>query len=296
MSFNANVGDSKGDPFGYVIPGTLAPFTDTTGRTQISPSLVNGQRTGIFILDGQSLAASHCACGYTVQNPTKVQSVNWAGDQLLYQHQEPCFGGSFWPANQIPANNWSFPYTSVWGMVGDLLINAGVFDRIIFLNYAAGGQKASAFIPGGTLGQRIPVMFHVLNTLGYPGHMVSGVISMLGEGDGASLTDPALWKSQRREAIRVSRSFGFAGPWLIPQETYSSGNTYPLIRTAQAELAAEIGNVLGPDFDALGSDYRGADNIHPNLTGRNAIASMWFSTISANFTAFTSTAQRLHYR
>jgi hypothetical protein len=296
MAFNANMGDSYGDPFGYTWPGSLTPYSDATGRTTVSPTLA-AERTAIFIIDGQSLASNHCACSYTVLNPTKVQSVNWAGDRLLYRHQEPCFGGSFWDSTHLPANNVVGFYTSIWGKVGDLLIGGGIFDRVIFFNVSAGGQTAGSIAPGGSLGQRLPMAFHVLRSLGYSGNQVSAVLSMLGESDGVSATDPALWKSQRRAAIDVTRDFGFTGPWIIPQETYVSGVSYPAIRTAQAELAAEGGNALGPDFDALGSSYRGADNIHQNLAGRDAMAQMWLETLSAQFTTHASSSvRRLHYR
>lgn len=278
---NVNMGDLKGDPFGYAVPGSLVPFSNVAGRTSVSPTLLTG-RIRTYIIDGQSLGSNHCCCGYTVANPTKVLSVNWAGDRLLYQHAEPCLGGTFYPADYIPANNWSQTYTSIWGKVGDLHISNNNADVVIFCNVSAGGVTASALAPGGVLGQRIPLAFHVLSSLGIRGNQVTAILSMLGESDAAG-TDPATFKAQRRETIRASRSFGFTGPWIIPRETYVTGTTSTAIRNAQAELAAEAGNMAGPDFDAYGAAYRGADNIHQNQAGRDAMALAWYNLLAARF-------------
>lgn len=272
------------DPFGYAYPGSLVPYTTTSGRTTTSATLDPQERTFIGIIHGQSLASNHIPHAYTVTNATKVQSVNWAGDRLLYRHKEPCFGGSFYVADEIPGNNWSLPYISLWGMVGDLLIDNDVFDRVIWCNVSAGGQSVSAFAPGGTLYQRIPNAFHVLRTLGYQGNNVSAIISMIGESDGALDTPAADYKASVRATDRVARSYGFTGPWFIPQETLSNSGTDAAIRQAQADLAAEPGYVLGPDFDTLGALYRDTGNVHQNILGHNTMAPMWAACIEAQFT------------
>lgn len=274
---------SMGNPFGYAYPGSLVPYTDTTGRTTTSAALDPQERTFIAIIHGQSLASNHIPDAYTVTNATKVQSVNWAGDRLLYRHKEPCFGGSYYVAGEIPGNNWNFPYISLWGMVGDLLIDQGTFDRVIWMNVSAGGQSVSAFEPGGALFQRIPNAFHIFRTLGISGNQVTAMLSKIGESDGALNTPAEEYKASVRATARVARSYGFTGPWFIPQETFSNSGTDTAIRQAQAELSAEAGYVLGPDFDALGSEYRDSGHVHQNAAGHAAMAQMWADCIGEHF-------------
>jgi hypothetical protein len=284
------------DPFAYTVPGSLVPFTDTAGRTSTSPTLDPEERTFIAIIEGQSLAASHIPHAYTVTNVAKVQCVNWAGDRLLYQHKEPMFGGTFHPAGHIPGNNWDLPYISLWGLVGDMLIDGDVFDRIIWCNVSAGGMQASVLAPGGALGQRLPVAFHVLRSLGISGNHVSAILSMIGESDNNANTPEATYLAHRRATSRVSRSYGFTGPWFVPLESYTAGDPPSSeIRAAQAILAAHAGNIAGPDFDALGSSYRDFNGTHQNALGHDTMAQMWFDVRGLLRVTMASAFQRNQY-
>lgn len=282
MSFNLNL---DGDPFSYKISGSLTPYLDTTGRTTISPTLDPAKKNFIAIIEGQSLGGNHIPTAYTVQNPTKINCVNWAGDRLLYQHQEPMFGATFYPADFVPADNWSFPFISMWGRVGDLLINSGKFDRIIFLNTTVGGTNVSNREPGALLSKRIPTAFYVLRSLGYAGNQVSAILSMIGESDAAIFTAPESYKASCRALAKVSRSFGFTGPWVTPLETLTNFSVISsAIRQAQADLCREPGFVQGPDFDTMStSSYRDTTGVHPNSLGHNVMAQMWANMIAGYF-------------
>lgn len=263
------------NPFAYTWPGSLVPFTDTTGRTSTSSALNGNERTFIAIIEGQSLASCHIPHAYTVTNPTKVHCVNWAGDRLLYQHKEPMMGASFAESS-----------ISLWGKLGDLLIVGNVFDRVIWCNVSAGGQQVANLAPGGALGQRIPIAFNVLRSLGITGNQVSAILSMIGESDNTLGTAAETYKGHRRATARVARTYGFTGPWFVPLETYNenaAGVTSATVRQAQADLQAEAGFAAGPDFDVLGSSYRN-DGLHQNALGHDTMAAMWFTTLAARFT------------
>lgn len=267
------------DPFGFSSPGSLVPFTSTTGRTSTSAALDGGERTFIAIIDGQSLAANHSQAAYTVTNSTKVQCVNWASDRLIYRHVEPMMGGSFYAAGH---EGFGDPYISIWGKVGDLLIDGDIFDRVIWCNVAAGGITAANLAPGGSLGRRIPAAFHVLSSLGFRGNRVDAILSMLGESDAAGGTTKANFQLRRRATIRASRSYGFTGPWFIAEETYVEGVTSSTIQDAQTEMVGADGVVAGPSFDDLGSSYRW-DDIHQDQDGHDEFATRWFNTLAAHY-------------
>lgn len=274
----------KINPFQFANAGSLAPFSDTTGRTATSSSIDLQERTFIAIIDGQSLASNHIPHAYTVTNSTKVQCVNWAGDRLLYRHVEPMFGGSFFDGGHIPGNDWDDPYISMWGKVGDLLIDGDVFDRVIWCNVSAGGLQVVNLAPGGALGHRIPIAFHVLSSLGIRGNQVTAILSMIGESDNIAGTSTETYKTLRRATARVAKSYGFTGTWFVPRESYASGSpASATIRQAQSDLAGEAGFAAGPDFDVYDSTYRDFNGTHQNALGHDAMATDWFNTLAARF-------------
>jgi len=262
----------RNDPFAYESPIGSLPNIDTTGLTTAVPALDPLKRNFLAIVYGQSLGTNRNPTTYTVTNPTKVHQANWAGDRLLYQHKEPMLG-----CTSVSSS------VSLWGKVGDMLIDNNIFDRVIWCNVNAGGQKVESFAPGGLLGMRIAVAFNVLRSLGYSGSDVSAVISMIGETDSQHGTDAASYKASCRETMRVARLFLFTGPWFVPQETHIGGVSHATIRQAQADLWLEAGFVAGPDFDALGTPYRSVDNVHLNASAYNPAAQMWYDAIRARF-------------
>ena len=261
------------DPFAYDSPVGSLPNTDTTGLTTAVPALNPQARNFLAVVHGQSLGTNRNPTTYTVTNPTKVHQVNWAGNRLLYQHKEPMLG-----CTSVSTS------VSFWGKVGDMLIDNNIFDRVIWCNINAGGQTVASFAPGGLLGMRIAVAFNVLRSLGYAGSDVSAILSMIGETDSQNDTAAAAYKASCRESMRVARSFGFAGPWFVPQETFISGATDAAIRQAQADLWLEAGFVAGPDFDTLGAPYRDADNVHLNASAYNPATQLWYDAIREQYT------------
>lgn len=286
MSFNFNMGD----PFGWVPNANLSPFNDATGLTEIDPTLSSG-RNFIALIYGQSLASSHIAADYEVRNPTKINMVNWAGDHKLYQHKEPMFGGSFFSAGETHGvQYWPRAWVSLWGAVGDLLIERDYFDRVIWANYSSGGSTVIAFQPGGAFGLHTPTIFNVLRKLGYGGNQVSAVLGMIGESDSGGGTTTENYKIRARAHARAVRSYGFTGPWFVPKETFRQVNGNPAdsvtarIQQAQMELWGTDGFVQGPDFDSLGFDYRDLNGTHQNALGMTTMAGMWADYIGAHFT------------
>ena len=279
------------EPFAFInpIPG-LDAFSDPTGRRRVGFERIRAQRTFIAIIEGQSLAANHCQGLYRVRRSANVHCVNVLGDRLLYEHAEPMMGASYYRPGYAGYNDG---YGSVWGRAGDLLIDRGAFDRVIWLNVSYGGQSAQDLSPSGPMGHRLPLAFRVLSTLGIPASSVSAVLSMQGESDAGRKTPPETYKAYRAQTIQTSRGAGFTGPWFIPLETYGFGNMSNAIRGAQFDLASEASGVItGPDFDTLGESYRyrqeganlpGNGKVHPNEAGRDAIAEMWANLLARHF-------------
>ena len=262
------------DPFAISWPTNIPPLSDATGRTLASATINPSEKTFCALIEGQSLIGAHIPGSYTVQNPTRIININWAGDRLAYQHKEPMLGPSFYPG----------AYISLCGKLGDLLIARG-FDKVIWGNTSVAGASTAQLAPGGTLGHRIPVFFNVLRSLGISGNQVSAIISMEGERDAGNFVTGSVFKENRRQTRRAAQSFGFTGPMFIPVETWTGVQPVvnPTIQQAQIELAAEAGFAPGPNFDLLGLEYRDATLIHLNMLGHDTAAQMWADTIAARF-------------
>lgn len=263
-----------------------AGFTDTTGRTQVSPTLI-AERTAIFIYRGQSLIGDHVQ-GLYQPTSAKVQCVCVMGDGLLYQYADPGFGPTFTINGYV---GWNSGYGSMCGKIGQLLIDGNKLDRVISCNVSYGGMTAADFAPGGQLGHRLPLAFNALNKLGYKPSQVTAILSHLGESDGINGTTSAAFQAFERQSIQVSRNFGFTGPWFMARSTWAYDNASPTIQGAIAALIADstLNVKAGADSDSfVGSTYRyaessgsGSKEVHPNATGRDAISGDWFTKLVA---------------
>lgn len=277
-------------------PGTAAPnlyaffnpqtagLTDTTGLTEKSPTL-DAERTGIFILEGQSLWGDHVQ-GLYQPTHAKVQNVCVMGDKKLYQQIDPMLGPTFTINGYA---GWSDGYGCMAGKLGDLLIDGNVFDRVIFCNVSYGGLTARDLSPAGQMGHRLPLAFHTLNSLGIKPSQVTAILSHLGESDGINGTSAADFKTYRRQSLLVARNFGFTGPWFLAKSTWAYGSASTTIQGAIDDLVAEGSFLAGAASDSfVGSTYRyleqdGTSRVHPNATGRDAICGDWFTKLDAVF-------------
>jgi len=255
-----------------------------TGLTQVSPALVAGQRTAIFICEGQSVAGDHCQGLYNVQS-LNVHQVGVMADNNLYRLVEPMLGPTFTINGYV---GWNSGYGSMWGQVGDLLISAGSYDRVIFCNVSVGGTTVFDQSPAGGFGHRLPLAFNTLNKLGYYPSQVTAILTHIGESDGINGTSSATYQLYRNQSMSVARNFGFTGPWFMANSTWAYDVSSSTIQGAIAALVANgTGFKAGANSDNfVGATYRyaeiagpGSMRVHPNATGRDVIANDWLTKI-----------------
>jgi hypothetical protein len=215
--------------------------------------------------------------------------VNVTGDGLLYQYVDPMLCGGTFTINGYVG--WGAGYGAIWGKVGQLLLDGNKLDRVIFCNVSYGGKTAEDFAPGGQLGHRLPLAFHTLNALGYRPSQVTAILSHLGESDGINGTTSAAFQTFRKQSLQVARNFGFTGPWFMANSTWAYDFASTTIQGAIAALVADatLNVKAGSNSDNfVGSTYRyaevsgpGSKQVHPNATGRDAIAGDWFTKLVA---------------
>ena len=173
---------------------------------------------------------------------------------------------------------WTQGYGSLWGEVGDRLIEAGAYDCVVWALPAIGGTTVQDWTEG-TYKDRNLVAIRRMKAAGLT---LGGCISLIGESDGIARTDPAIFKARYLRMIEAVRSEAGAGlPCYVAQDTWAYGLKSETIRRAQRELVDPVeGNFFGGDLDQFGDAYRYDEvagptrnrRVHPNAKGRSAMA------------------------
>lgn len=264
---------SAPDPFVFRDPeiatGVVAAgYNVTVGRTQVSPRLVGGENTAIFIVVGQSLVGGNDNANYTATSP-KAQTLN-VFDGGVYQSVDP----------QLGCGGTGGSFT---GRMADKLITAGKYARVIVIPLGAGSTTVASWAPGGIANGKMVAAIKRAMALGYT---ITGMLWEQGVTDDANGTSAAAYTASLNAVIASSRSAGFAGHWLIGLESSRTGGaSSTAIRTGQTN-AVNTGALVfaGPDGDtvssAVGSRY---DGTHFTATGSDSMATLWANAIIAHF-------------
>jgi hypothetical protein len=242
-------------------------FRDTAGKAYANPRPVTGERRGVFLLAGQSLASNAVDTTYTPTNPSKIENLNfWDGG--LYVGADPLLGTSDTRGNL-------FTY------VADKLIGAGIFDRVILIPIAMGGTSVSEWVPGQSQYEKL---FIAMRRAAASNLDVNAVLWQQGEQDAATFMPSTMYRD-----LFTSMHDGFkvvypAVPWILAKSTtYGNSANGPGIRAAIDALVNGVDIRLGPDCDLFnGLTYR-YDYVHPNAAGRAAMGDAWVTALDAIF-------------
>lgn len=258
-------------PDTFSLPSVIG-FNGLDGRAQVSPRLVNGERTGVFILAGQSNSpgASYVDAAYTA---TKAKNHNlnlYNGG--MYASQDRLLGGGFGNTGGYGAR------------LADKLIDDGVFDRVILVPCAVGGTFIAEWASGAAYFQRLVVATRRCAALGLP---VTAYVFHQGENDKNDGTSQTSYAASLSAMIEGVRDLGdvFQAPWFIGLCSYTGGTTGSGIRAAQASVVDGISIFSGADTDTLTgtTTYRQGDDLHLTADGADAAATLWKNAIDAVF-------------
>lgn len=259
----------------YNLPdSTGAGYSTTAGRVGASSSITGGEKTGLIFAAGQSRISNQpTTTPYTPTNTTKVHQIN-IYDGLVYQMIDPVLG----------AGGSSGSYLS---KLGDALINAGVFQRVIFVPMGIAGTATTQWITGD-LRQRILVAGRRARALGYGApnaDLYKAIIWENGQTDVANGVSSAQYQANIITIQGLFAEVGFAVPFFIAQSTMDTNATNSTIRAAQAALVNNSAlRYAGPDLDTLtGGTNLQADGTHFNDTGNTSAATLWKTALDVVF-------------
>ena len=235
------------------VPGIIdggIPYSDTTGRIQVSASGFTG-RTAVIVIAGQSYGENSPATDpYAVASeynpPGPVYQLN-VFDGNLYRAQDPLLG-----TDGIGG--------TMWTRMAERLIESGQYDNVVLVSLPVGGSSITQWIPGGPYYRKLTLAFKELQTLGLT---TTQFIWQQGVADSGVLP-PATYQQYFLSIVNVLRSHGMTAPIYTSLNSLSSGgiSSDPAAFASEAAFSAmQLQNATG--FDNLGIN-QGVNFDNPN--------------------------------
>jgi len=260
----AQRGSSPVDP--YFLPpiapqgGIVNLINQNTNAVALrsSQTVSSSVRNLIIVGAGQSnMANSPQASTYTPTNPTALDQFNIM-DGGIYAAADPLLGTSLNSGGGNPLLR-----------LGDNLVTAGLFDRVILASIAVDGTAVAEW-DTGTYSTRLPVLFRRLSAKGLVAGTNVTVIVLWGQGetDTTNGTSQAAYTASLNNVIAATRTAGFNGTWFVASQSYNTGSTSSNVTNAQAAVVNHGAGVwAGPNADAIiGTTCGGLtcrpDNLH----------------------------------
>ena len=249
---------------GVYVPGAEAPLAEDR---LVTPAVANPAGTTVILTFGQSNAANSGEERYDPRGTVHVFNVF---DMRFYRAVDPLPGASH-------------DGGSVWGRVGDKLIDAGTAQSVLIVPIAFGATYIKDWAPGGDCYRRLLFALHRLKSAGIK-------IDMLcwhqGEAD-ANHTgmSGAEYCAHFRSMLRALREEAVNAPVYVALATLCEGEPHPYqnaaeIRRGQKKVISIRDQVLpGPDTDLIGIEHR-RDGCHFSASGQELAAQAWFKTIT----------------
>jgi hypothetical protein len=234
-------------------------FSDTSNRQRISCAV--DKNTAVIATLGQSNAANYALKQYSPKHD--VRNFNLY-DGHCYKAEDPLLGASG------TLGNFATP-------LADMLIERGLYSRVIVAPIAMGGSMVEQWAEEGVFNRRILVLIRRLFDAGLTPTLI---LWHQGEGNsGAGDSHGRQYRKNLLEVIATFRRYAVSAPFFVALATKCGA--YPRlngdnIREGQATTVNPLDNVfLGPDTDTLGDEYRDPDHCHFNAAGVLRHAAMW---------------------
>jgi Carbohydrate esterase, sialic acid-specific acetylesterase len=240
-------------------------FRDTANRQSV-PCQVD-KRTAVIVTLGQSNAANYALARYTAKHDVRNFDLY---NGHCYKAEDPLLGASGALGNFA-------------GPLADLLIERGLYTRVIIAPIAMGGSTVEEWADEGVFNRRILVLIRRLFDASLT---PTAILWHQGEGNsGVGDSHGRQYRKNLLEVIATFREYGISAPFFVALATKCGGYPTPSghnIREGQASTVNRLDNVfLGPDTDTLGDEYRGKEHCHFNGAGLLRHAAMWADVLQA---------------
>lgn len=260
---------SGGAPDPYRVSGDVAPFdrdyTNIDGLTQVAGTLTSGESTAVLLMLGQSLGG--CNTSYGAYSP--VNSKN---------HFLNIYNGGVYQWINGPVPGTDNTRYCLLARIGDKLITAGTYTRVIGIPIGKSGSAAADWAAGGSFNHRITVAVKRAQSLGLT---ITKVLWDQGVADALGSTTQVAYQNSLTSIKETARAAGCNAPILVALQGWGSGglgSNSTNVRAAQAAVVDGVDFFAGPDTDTINNASR-QDGTHYNATGANTAAGLWFDKI-----------------
>lgn len=251
------------------VVSSQAPANNLYGRDSLQvvnlPNLTPEKKTMIALTFGQSNAGNQ---GQTPYTPHNTSVLNYY-EEKLYRAKDPLLG---------PTG----PGGSVWTYLGDLLVDSGIYRKVIFVPIAIGNTNIACWAYAECF-QKLERTLLQLDSL----HIkLTHIFWHQGESDNLENTPKQKYKEALNILLQTLRKHNQNADLYISIASYHNGAiSKPLgvdtvIRQAQKEFIQENkGVVFGPDTDQLIYAIHRYDGVHFSNFGMRAFAQLWLNAI-----------------
>ena len=243
----------------YTMPAP-GDFIDTAQKTEVDCDAIRSGRTMVALVFGQSNSANHGETRYMPRG-----NVYNFFDGKCYKATDPMLGATG-------------DRGSVWSRLGDKLIDAGLYDNVIFISIGVGGTEIRRWTVNGDLHRRIVDVVHQLKK---EKMKITHVFWHQGESDASRKTTKDEYKSMFMAMLEKMRKYGIDAPIYVAVATRcGSGAPGYEIQQAQRELVnTDLEIFPGPYTDEITSIEDRHDACHFSDRGLDKHADMWLRAV-----------------
>lgn len=244
----------------YTVPNPY-DFIDVSQKTEVPCAQAAGGNTMVALVLGQSNSANH---GET-RHAAGPHVFNFF-DNKCYLAGDPLLGATGTGG-------------SVWTRLGDMLVERGAYDNVIFISIGVGGTQIRRWTPGGDLNRRI---IDVVRQLKKSGLKPTHVFWHQGESDARAGTTRNDYMKMFLDMVGQMRDLGIDAPVYVAVATLcgSGGRGYE-VQLAQRELVDPAKGILpGAYSDELTTLKERHDGCHFSAAGLLEHAEMWYQSVT----------------
>jgi hypothetical protein len=228
------------------------------GKQRVDRPVITG-RTMVAFVFGQSNAANH---GGERHASTSGRVYNHF-EGRYYAAADPLLGASGYSG-------------SVWTLLGDQLLDAGLHDQVVLMAAGVAGSSVKEWQRGGRLHA---LLRQRLDDAQGSGLVVTHFLWHQGEADHAA--DPAEYAAALNRVIGVARGYFPQARFFVAQASRCDGvPSSPALLAAQRSVTRQAGVFLGPNTDAIGPADR-YDDCHFSGPGLARHAQGWLQALRA---------------
>jgi hypothetical protein len=256
----------NGNQFALTDSPSKLPNLNTSGKTQTTPALTPGEKTGLFVIFGDSLTCNTAPTPFTPSS-TKAEQIN-IYDGTSWRMKDPLLG--------IDSAGGC-----IQGRLAQNLINQGTFQRLLFIPCGVSGTATRDWIPAGEYDHRLRVALERARQITKP---IDGLIMSLGTGD-ASLGLAASWAANFQQIRATIRAYTSARIFISKTTWQGSTNNATIRAAMDAAVDAADSVQLGSDLDppVIPLAERDATLVHWNDSGAAHVAALYAALLGNIF-------------